>query len=115
MFKLFEMLGKAKSLALQLVALVKELALEFGKNGRLTLAYIINELPGLSPYPGLADAIKAYLEAPSKSALTLLITHIVLAVFSGLNVSKMVLEATEKVSLKKAGLTKRTTLVPAGK
>lgn len=50
---------------LSLMAFLKKLAVEFSINGKSAVAWLVLQVPELTNYPGLIDALESFIAAPS--------------------------------------------------
>lgn len=48
---------------------LKRLIIELLTNGKSLVAWALNEVPGLTAYPGIVEALKDYAAAPTKQNL----------------------------------------------
>lgn len=46
--------------------MLQDLLKELLKNGKSFITFLLNSIPGITDYPGLLDALNAYLAAPTK-------------------------------------------------
>lgn len=62
MWKIFEIVGNFTSF-------IKRTLAEVALNGKAIVVYVLNEVPGITDYPGLSEAMQAYVTNPNRTNL----------------------------------------------
>lgn len=79
-----------------LKAYLARLLVELSKNGKMLVAYILAEWPGLTDYPGVVEALNKFAENPTTANAVNFLVQALLALGAGHRLFK-ILRAARKV------------------
>ena len=79
-----------------MITFLKNLLIELSVNGKSLVAWAINEVPGLTGYPGVIGALKAVASDPTKSNAINLFFQLLFAASSGHRFIKVISEVANK-------------------
>ncbi len=89
MWKIFEIIGDFTSF-------IKRTLAEVALNGKAIVVYILNEVPGITEYPGLSDAMQEYVSNPNSTNLIHLLFQALWAGATGHRALKILAKVLKK-------------------